>query len=372
MYKTCYPPTVNYDPRYYLINGVAFDRTNPTLSTQAILGSSGSPGAVGNGAVLLRLVNAGLRMHVPSVVGRNMTLYAEDGNPLPGVPRVQSEVFMAAGKTYDVGISPTQGGTNYAPQTYAVYDRQLSLSTNNQRDGGMIAYVNVAGATTGGGTAAAAAAVTANADSYYLVSGNGLSVADPLKGVIANDVGVYGVSVLVPPTGGTLTLNAGRNLHLHPGDGNDERLVHLLRQRAGRERGLRRQIGHGDAGRVHRTVQGPGTHRQSRQLRQQRVDVPQDRLARRAGERYRSIGIAADGRRDDGQCTGELRSDRYTAAGWLVRGLGDDGWPANLYLQREEFAGHAEQPRDGDAELPGRQQSGSPRGRRQGVRRQSD
>lgn len=207
-YKTCYPPTVNYDPRYYLINGTAFDRTNPTLSTQAILGTSGSPGAVGNGTVLLRLVNAGLRMHVPSVVGRNMTLYAEDGNPLPGVPRVQSEVFMAAGKTYDVGIKPTQNGASYAPQTYAVYDRQLSLSTNNQRDGGMIAYVNVGGATTGAGTAAAAAGVTANSDSYYLVSGNTLSVADPLKGLIANDVGVYGVSVLTAPTGGALTLRA--------------------------------------------------------------------------------------------------------------------------------------------------------------------
>src|SRR5262249_59035772 len=28
----CYPPAVNYTPFYYLINGVAFDKTNPTLS----------------------------------------------------------------------------------------------------------------------------------------------------------------------------------------------------------------------------------------------------------------------------------------------------------------------------------------------------
>ncbi len=26
-YQTCYPPAVNYSPRYYLINGVAFDKT---------------------------------------------------------------------------------------------------------------------------------------------------------------------------------------------------------------------------------------------------------------------------------------------------------------------------------------------------------
>ena len=45
-------------------------------------------------------------MHVPSIVGSltgtgaaGFSLIAEDGNVLPGVPRVQSEVFMAAGKT---------------------------------------------------------------------------------------------------------------------------------------------------------------------------------------------------------------------------------------------------------------------------------
>jgi hypothetical protein len=31
-YKTCYPQAVNYAPRYYLINGVAFDRTNASAS----------------------------------------------------------------------------------------------------------------------------------------------------------------------------------------------------------------------------------------------------------------------------------------------------------------------------------------------------
>ncbi|HWT37099.1 MAG TPA: hypothetical protein VN289_12500, partial [Paraburkholderia sp.] len=32
-FGTCYPPAVNYDPRYYLINGVAFDRTNANGSS---------------------------------------------------------------------------------------------------------------------------------------------------------------------------------------------------------------------------------------------------------------------------------------------------------------------------------------------------
>ena len=34
-----------------------------------------------------------------------MTLVAEDGNVLPGQARIQNEVFMAAGKTYDVMIN---------------------------------------------------------------------------------------------------------------------------------------------------------------------------------------------------------------------------------------------------------------------------
>src|SRR5439155_6113587 len=110
VYQTCYPPAVNYDPRYFLINGVAFDKTHAAASVfNAAAGTdatTGLPVTTGiTGTVLLRLVNAGLRMHVPSVVGSQtgtavapalppggFSLIAEDGNPLPGVPRVQSEV----------------------------------------------------------------------------------------------------------------------------------------------------------------------------------------------------------------------------------------------------------------------------------------
>ena len=80
-------------------------------------------------------------MTTPAVVPSGTTaapipgfsLVAEDGNPLPGASRVQSEVFLAAGKTYDVMIDgPTA-------TSLPVFDRQLSLSTNNQRNGGMLA-----------------------------------------------------------------------------------------------------------------------------------------------------------------------------------------------------------------------------------------
>ncbi|MBS0387832.1 MAG: hypothetical protein JSR15_05060, partial [Proteobacteria bacterium] len=106
---TCYPPAVNYTPMYYLINGVSFDRTNFTASSVAV------PPLATQGNVLLRLVNAGLHMHVPSVVGAKMTLLAEDGNKLPvtGTSRIQSEVFLSAGKTYDVTIQPASSSGAY-------------------------------------------------------------------------------------------------------------------------------------------------------------------------------------------------------------------------------------------------------------------
>src|SRR5258705_11626799 len=94
-------------------------------------------------------------MHVPSIVGSQtgvaptggtvpagFSLIAEDGNPLPGIPRVQSEVFLAAGKTYDVMVNVPAAGATALP----VYDRELSLSANAiARDAGMVAYISVNG-----------------------------------------------------------------------------------------------------------------------------------------------------------------------------------------------------------------------------------
>jgi len=131
-------------------------------------------------------------------------LIAEDGNVLPGVPSVQNEVFMAAGKTYDVMINtPAAGGT-----ALPIYDRELSLSGNaTARDAGMVAYISINGAglpSTGSFGSELAVADTYNA----LLAGQTFSVTDPAKGVIANDSNVFGVKVATAPTNGTVTLNA--------------------------------------------------------------------------------------------------------------------------------------------------------------------
>src|SRR5882762_9304853 len=210
----CYPPAVNYTPLYYLFNGVAFNKTNALASLfPATAGTTTNttgtivPVTIGiTGNVLVRLVNAGLRMHVPSIVGSQtgvavapattprsgFSLIAEDGNVLPGVARVQSEVFLPAGKTYDVMINVPAIGATALP----VYDRELSLSGNaTARDAGMLAYIGVNGSALPSSPALGAA--VARQDTYNsVIAGQTLTVSDPSKGLIANDTNVYGVQLV--------------------------------------------------------------------------------------------------------------------------------------------------------------------------------
>lgn len=196
-YQTCYPPAVNYTPLYYLFNGVAFDKTNatasrfptnpPTLAT-----------AIG-GRILVRLVNAGLHMHIPVIPDAmtgapavpGLTLIAEDGNRMPGAARVQSSVFLAAGKTYDVMVNAPAVGSS----ALVVFDRQLSLSGNaTARDAGMVAYISVNASQLPAAPAFTPAA--ANPDTYNsLIAGQTLTVSDPARGLLANDINVTGVRV---------------------------------------------------------------------------------------------------------------------------------------------------------------------------------
>lgn len=187
---TCYPPIVNYSPLYYLINGSAFDRTNMAPSIYAGPGSSATVGTV-----LLRFANAGLRMHVPSVVGAPMTLVAEDGNALHGPKRVQDTVLLTAGKTYDVTIAPAAANGAYTAAAYPLFDRQLSLSSGNTRDGGMQAYISVNGGAASGSVGSSSLNTTASASdkTYYCSVGRTLSVTNPALGLLGGATGVSGV-----------------------------------------------------------------------------------------------------------------------------------------------------------------------------------
>ena len=206
----CYPAAVNYTPTYFLINGQAFDKTAPQKSAFAVAGTNTVPGShSANGNVLVRLLNAGLRTHIPSIVGLPMSVVAEDGNLAPGNPKLQNQVLLTAGKTHDVLVTLASSGGQSAPGTYspasfALFDRQLSLTTANQPDGGMQGFLQVAsaGATSGAGALPAAVTPTAVNDLFQVplnasINGN----------VKLNDIAVAAVAIVAGPSHGTVSLN---------------------------------------------------------------------------------------------------------------------------------------------------------------------
>ena len=136
--EASYPPAVNYTPTYFLVNGQAFSNTN--LTGNAIVMND----TASTGNVMVRFVNAGLRTHVPSIVGQSMSLIAEDGNVAPGSPKVQSEVLLPAGKTVDALITPAFTGTTYADAAFPMFDRELGTSTGNTPNGGIHGFLVLA------------------------------------------------------------------------------------------------------------------------------------------------------------------------------------------------------------------------------------
>jgi len=161
-------------------------------------------------------------MHVPAIVGSQtgtpattgFSLIAEDGNPLPGIPRVQNEVFLAAGKTYDVMIdAPPSSGT-----ALPVYDRELSLSAG--RSTAMPACWLTLVSTERLFQQPADSGSQSLARIYtppWLL--DRLSPCRSSKGVIANDTNVLGVTLLSQAASGTVTLNANGTFEYVPNSG---------------------------------------------------------------------------------------------------------------------------------------------------------
>ncbi len=175
-----YSSTVNYHPRYFLINGQPFSGQPPIAA-----------GNVGD-RVLLRVLNAGLQTIVPTINGDYLRLLAEDGQPHPFAAERYS-MLLPAGKTRDAIWTPTAEGTT------ALFDRSLRLA-GSAAGGGVIARLEVA-APQGGLVAL---------DDAYTVDEDGAidTVQDVLDGVLDNDTGTGTLNaVLVTDvSAGTLAL----------------------------------------------------------------------------------------------------------------------------------------------------------------------
>ena len=118
--------TIRSHAQYFMINGHSY--TNGQLPIA--VGKAGS-------AILLRLINAGMDAHVPTLNnGGDFRLIGEDGQQAPYV-RSTSSSFLPALKTLDALWTPASAGT------YAVYDRRLGLVNGMQSPGGMLVFLSV-------------------------------------------------------------------------------------------------------------------------------------------------------------------------------------------------------------------------------------
>ena len=118
--------TMNYDPKYFLINGRPYDVNSPSIE-------AGLPGDT----TLLRFYNAGLESHVASVDGLYMTILSEEGFLYP-FKRIQNTALLAAGQTRDALVTlPSEAGY------LSVFDRTLHLTNDAAPSGGMMAKLQV-------------------------------------------------------------------------------------------------------------------------------------------------------------------------------------------------------------------------------------
>jgi hypothetical protein len=171
-----YPSTFNYEPKYFLINGAPYSGSSVAIPA----GNAGS-------ATLLRFLSAGLKHRAPTILGLNLNLIAEDGNPYP-YAKEQYSLLLSPGKTIDALVTPATYGS------YAVFDRRLGLTNGASGPGGMLAYLSVAPAA----GATAKLGVFQSGTWYLDASGNGAWDGTPPDPMYLFGVGIAGA---LPVTG---------------------------------------------------------------------------------------------------------------------------------------------------------------------------
>jgi FtsP/CotA-like multicopper oxidase with cupredoxin domain len=113
--------TLDYHPKYFLINGQPFNSLLPDPCLN-------STGLDQGDRILLRLYNAGLREFAPMMIGSHFDMVAEAGKAYP-FKRTQYQTLLVPGSTKDVIVTPGYDGT------FNIIDRRLNL-TNDMATGG--------------------------------------------------------------------------------------------------------------------------------------------------------------------------------------------------------------------------------------------
>jgi len=122
--------TIDYDAKYFLINGEPF---RPGVTADIAVGSAGT-------TTLLRFLNAGQESKAPLLLGMHMQVVAENGNRYP-FSKERYVLFLPAGNTRGALLTPAVGQAG----TYPIYDRMMNLTNAGAATpGGMLRYLVVA------------------------------------------------------------------------------------------------------------------------------------------------------------------------------------------------------------------------------------
>jgi PKD repeat protein len=174
-----YPSTIDYQPKYFLINGAPFSPASTCFG-----------GFTVGDRVLLRMLNAGLRELGPAILESHWKVVAEGGSPY-GITeggtttphgKEQYSLLLPPGGTRDVLFGPQAEGV------YWIVDRRLNLTNDTGPDGGFQTCLAVA---------ALAGQPTANANGPYSgTAGTAISFSsagsDPNGGTIVSYQWTFG------------------------------------------------------------------------------------------------------------------------------------------------------------------------------------
>ncbi len=195
-----YPCSVDYNPRHLLVNGGA--GFNLSVASTGV-------------DVLLRWVNAGLKMHTASIVGLEQSVIAEDGNPYPGLPRTQSVVMLPPLGTKDATATMPASDV-----TLSLFDRQPGFRNDSELASQATETgpgMSLGGITVGLGSALVTASSSGVANDEYNVTEDD----NPYSGssVLANDTPAntpVALGVAAQPSHGALTLNGDGSFDYTP------------------------------------------------------------------------------------------------------------------------------------------------------------
>jgi FtsP/CotA-like multicopper oxidase with cupredoxin domain len=110
--------TVLFTPRYFLINGQSYPKTQDITAAFSPAGPQ---------RTLIRMLNAGSRDCVPLIAGYDVSIVAEDGNLRP-TARKENAPSLSAGKTFDLILATPTAAS--AKGYFPLYDRALGQVNN--------------------------------------------------------------------------------------------------------------------------------------------------------------------------------------------------------------------------------------------------